>query len=286
MAAAYVASTCHARSGGSTGADSSGSGSGGGGGGGGRAKHSAHREAIVGQLEGKYRIDSLGKCHRTARTSHNAGQVQLGSGATDAESLLLKQRALGKYMFYLAFENSVEPGYVTEKVFDALKAGTVPVYLGDSAGCKQLLPHPKAAIFLDDYISIAGSGGSGGGGGGSGGDGRRYKPHRAAHSSGGAAEDSVYEEGILALVAHLEHLSRNETAYNEHLSWRDSLILHDDQKEGLLTSRLKLHPMLQSPWPCRVCVWAREHYAKNTRLDVARERRKKEERGRDACTKM
>ena len=35
-----------------------------------------------------------------------------------------------RYKFYLAFENTNEPGYVTEKVYDALDAGVIPVYLG------------------------------------------------------------------------------------------------------------------------------------------------------------
>jgi len=54
-------------------------------------------------------------------------------------------------MFNMAFENSIEEGYVTEKPFDALISGTVPVYLGDAAHLKRLLPHPKAAIFIADY---------------------------------------------------------------------------------------------------------------------------------------
>ena len=54
-------------------------------------------------------------------------------------------------MFNMAFENSIEDGYVTEKPFDALISGTVPVYLGDAAHLKKLLPHPKAAIFIADY---------------------------------------------------------------------------------------------------------------------------------------
>jgi len=40
---------------------------------------------------------------------------------------------------------------VTEKPFDALVSGTVPVYLGDSAHLKSLLPDDKAAIHISDF---------------------------------------------------------------------------------------------------------------------------------------
>ena len=69
---------------------------------------------------------------------------------------IYKRTVISQYMFNLAFENSIEDGYVTEKPFDALMAGTVPVYLGDSKHLKRLLPHPKAAIFVDDYHDING----------------------------------------------------------------------------------------------------------------------------------
>ena len=65
--------------------------------------------------------------------------------------MVVKKRAIGRFMFNMAFENSIEDGYVTEKPFDALISGTVPVYLGDAAHLKKLLPHPKAAIFIADY---------------------------------------------------------------------------------------------------------------------------------------
>lgn len=41
-----------------------------------------------------------------------------------------KTKLLRSYRFSLAFENSETPDYITEKFFDALMAGAVPVYLG------------------------------------------------------------------------------------------------------------------------------------------------------------
>lgn len=35
-----------------------------------------------------------------------------------------------KYKFVIAFENAIEEDYVTEKFYDPLLAGSVPVYLG------------------------------------------------------------------------------------------------------------------------------------------------------------
>lgn len=46
-----------------------------------------------------------------------------------------KQLVLGNYAFHFAAENSNEPGYVTEKVYEVLAPGTVPVYLGACRDC-------------------------------------------------------------------------------------------------------------------------------------------------------
>jgi hypothetical protein len=69
-------------------------------------------------------------------------------------NLFLKREVINSYAFTMAFENSIEAGYVTEKPFDALVAGSVPVFLGDSKHLKALIPHPKAVIFVDDFPSI------------------------------------------------------------------------------------------------------------------------------------
>lgn len=41
-----------------------------------------------------------------------------------------KLNTIARYQFTLAFENAIAPDYVTEKFFDPLLAGSVPVYLG------------------------------------------------------------------------------------------------------------------------------------------------------------
>ena len=175
-AASFVASTCH------------------------RGDSTTKRISLLQQLQKSFRVDSLGKCQHT---KHVPEGITLGVGKTAQESLQLKQAAISNYLFYLAFENSYERGYVTEKVFDALIAGVVPVYLGSSVDCKALLPHPKAAIFLDDF-----------------------------------------QNNMTAVAAHLEYLSHNESAYEEHRLWRKSF---DPENQSVL---------FKKSWPCRICEWA------------------------------
>lgn len=122
--AVFVASTCH------------------------RGDGNTKRMAFVKELVTLMRVDSLGKCMNTKNVPEG---IKLEFGRNAKESLYLKQQAISNYMFYLAFENTNEPGYVTEKVFDGLLAGTVPIYLGSSEDCRKLIPSSKAAIFASDY---------------------------------------------------------------------------------------------------------------------------------------
>lgn len=41
-----------------------------------------------------------------------------------------KYEVLSQYSFALCFENMAMKGYVTEKIFDCLYSGTIPLYLG------------------------------------------------------------------------------------------------------------------------------------------------------------
>lgn len=50
-----------------------------------------------------------------------------------------KYEVLSRYRFSLCFENMAMEGYVTEKIFDCLYAGTIPLYLG-APDIDQLVP--------------------------------------------------------------------------------------------------------------------------------------------------
>ncbi|VFQ78302.1 unnamed protein product [Cuscuta campestris] len=87
----------------------------------------------------KVTIDSYGSCHRNKN-----GDVK-------------KVDTLRHYKFSLAFENSNVEDYVTEKFFQSLVAGSVPVVVGapnieDYAPCSSCLLHIKK---LEDVESVA-----------------------------------------------------------------------------------------------------------------------------------
>jgi hypothetical protein len=63
------------------------------------------------------KVDSYGRCLRNRTLERDEGRES-------------KLETIARYRFTLAFENSVSQDYVTEKFFEPLIAGSVPVYLG------------------------------------------------------------------------------------------------------------------------------------------------------------
>ena len=55
-------------------------------------------------------------------------------------------KILSKYKFMICFENKVRPHYLTEKLFNALYAGALPVYWGD--------PLASSVFNVDSYIQV------------------------------------------------------------------------------------------------------------------------------------
>ncbi len=63
----------------------------------------------------------------------------------------LKAEFLKHYKFYLAFENAVVPGWTTEKIADAMRARTVPIYWGNPGIAAEF--NPKSFLNYFDFPS-------------------------------------------------------------------------------------------------------------------------------------
>ncbi|KAE9607277.1 putative glycoprotein 3-alpha-L-fucosyltransferase [Lupinus albus] len=81
------------------------------------------------------KIDSYGGCHR-----NKDGRVN-------------KVETLKRYKFSLAFENSNEEDYVTEKYFQSLVAGTVPVVVG-APNIEDFAPSPGSVLHIKDIEDV------------------------------------------------------------------------------------------------------------------------------------
>jgi hypothetical protein len=66
------------------------------------------------------------------------------------EAAIGKRRTIFRYRFTMAFENAIESDYVTEKFFDPLIAGSVPVYLG-APNIDEYAPGDHCFINAKDY---------------------------------------------------------------------------------------------------------------------------------------
>lgn len=106
----------------------------------------SRRDDYVRELSRHISIDSPGKCLNNKTLP----------GFIDGDNTWAKRGfesimdILPEYKFYLTFENSISRDYVTERLFLALVAGVVPVYLG-ADNIREFLPSDDAAIVATDF---------------------------------------------------------------------------------------------------------------------------------------
>ncbi|XP_056139725.1 alpha-(1,3)-fucosyltransferase 4-like [Lampris incognitus] len=63
-------------------------------------------------------------------------------------------RLVRRYQFYLALENSQHTDYITEKLWNAILAGAVPVVLGPTRENYERFLPPEAFIHVDDFPTV------------------------------------------------------------------------------------------------------------------------------------
>eukprot|EP00878_Enallax_costatus_P029156 GHUV01031589.1.p1 GENE.GHUV01031589.1~~GHUV01031589.1.p1 ORF type:complete len:254 (+),score=17.22 GHUV01031589.1:454-1215(+) len=79
--------------------------------------------------KGKMQVHSYGRCDRNREFPANTSKIEL----------------FRRYKFCVAMENSLSYEYITEKIWDALAAGCVPIYLG-SLAYRDIVPDPHGVI--------------------------------------------------------------------------------------------------------------------------------------------
>jgi len=95
----------------------------------------------------KARTDFFEKLSRYKRVD-SGGRFMNNVGGPCAD----KCEFQSKYKFSIAFENSESNGYTTEKIIDAFKAGTIPIYWGNPRVSEEI--NPGSFINYYDYGSL------------------------------------------------------------------------------------------------------------------------------------
>lgn len=98
---------------------------------------------VMKELMKRIGVHSYGNC------LHNTDEP-----AAEGDRAIQKRRLSGEYKFLFTPENTNDVSYVTEKVYDAIAAGAVPVYMG-APDISRFVPHPSAVINVADFNSTA-----------------------------------------------------------------------------------------------------------------------------------
>lgn len=85
---------------------------------------------------------------------HSFGKILNNKSLNGDEGSATKDTVIASYKFTIAFENAVADDYVTEKFFDPLVAGSVPVYLG-APNIEEFAPGDKCYINVNSFPSMA-----------------------------------------------------------------------------------------------------------------------------------
>jgi hypothetical protein len=126
-------------------------------------------------------IDSFGECLHTKEMPTRLTVRDRVIAHHGAEGHAQKTDLIARYLFTFAFENSISDDYITEKLWQPLYAGSVPVYYG-APQYRDFLPCSHCVI-----------------------DARQFGTDAA---------------GLQRLSEHILRIAQNQTEYMEYHAWR------------------------------------------------------------------
>ncbi len=113
------------------------------------------RVSTVRKLSSLIPIDAVGKCLNSNQMADRE-PLKLPRQCQDGKADKKGSKAclIASYHFYISFENSISFDYVTEKVYEPLMVGTIPIYLG-APNIEAYLPTTHSAILMTDFESLS-----------------------------------------------------------------------------------------------------------------------------------
>ncbi|GAA6042754.1 hypothetical protein JCM8097_007459 [Rhodosporidiobolus ruineniae] len=159
-------------------------------------------DELISLLPGK--IDSYGSCRNNANADETLKELGLYDSVGAHNNWNQKITMIGHYRFTIAFENSNDLDYVTEKYFQSLERGTVPLVFGAPDYARRFFPSPNAGIDVGSYLPA------------------NYTEPSRPWSSPPEALDDEAKAGLARLAKRLEHLSSDagNDEYEAMLEWK------------------------------------------------------------------
>ena len=112
------------------------------------------RDALVRNLSEHFSVESLGQCGAKDKVKgimpEKVGAALYNRHGCSKAKPHQKRCITSKYAFFLSYENSIAADYVTEKVYEPLLVGTVPVYVG-APNVENHLPTSHCIIKHTDF---------------------------------------------------------------------------------------------------------------------------------------
>jgi hypothetical protein len=187
-------------------------------------------ELVDGLMKAGFPVHSYGKCLHNADAGGNVAA---------------KMDTLRHHLFSLAFENSNVRGYVTEKYYQSLAAGSVPVYYG-APNIRDFSPTPFASasvVVVDQVVAEAGA---------------------AATTTNKKNKDPAFVRAkARALAAKLWSLAKDEATYTSMLAWKKQRRTGAVDSNGGRGTPVMLGPLqgiASRPGSnCRICLAVKEN---------------------------
>ncbi|GAA5822984.1 hypothetical protein JCM11251_004446 [Rhodosporidiobolus azoricus] len=159
-------------------------------------------DELIKLLPGK--IDSFGACRTNAEADATLQDMGLYDSVGTHNRWNQKITLIGYYPFTIAFENSNDLDYATEKLFQAFERGTIPLAFGAPDYAHRFFPSPNAGIDVSEYLPAS------------------YSALSNSSSEAPSELDDEAKAGLAKLAERLEYLWSEEGAeeYESMLAWK------------------------------------------------------------------